>query len=246
VEFDGISLKPLLTDRPDNWPNRTLITDHQRLEEPVKWRKSATMTERWRLINGCELYDVQADPGQRKDVAEKFPDIVAKLRAEYEKWWTSISERFDEYCEIIIGSKENPVCLTCHDWHGSIIPWNHVEIRQGLEANGFWAVRIARAGEYEFALRRWPAEADVPIAGSVPAGGPIPGGPSFPAGTALEITKARLKIANVDITKTVPADAKAVKFRAKLKAGSTRLQSWFIDNKGKSRGAYYVYVKRLD
>ncbi|MHC4076017.1 MAG: arylsulfatase [Planctomycetota bacterium] len=246
IKFDGISLKPLLTDQPDNWPDRTLVTDHQRLEEPVKWRKSATMTDRWRLINGRELYDMQADPGQHNDLAEKFPDVVTKLRAEYEKWWTSISERFDEYCEIVVGSKEDPVLLTCHDWHGPIIPWNQIEIRQGMEGNGFWAVRIARAGEYEFELRRWPVEADVPIAGSVPAGGPIPGGKPFPAGTVLEITKARLKIANVDMTKTVQAGAKAVKFRAKLKTGSTRLQSWFIDNKGKSRGAYYVYVKRLD
>jgi arylsulfatase A-like enzyme len=246
VKFDGISLKPLLTDRPDNWPDRTLIMDHQRLEEPVKWRKSATMTDRWRLISGRELYDIQLDPEQRNDLAEKFPDVVAKLRAEYEKWWTSVSERFDEYCEIVIGSKKEPVLLTCHDWHGPIIPWNQIEIRRGMKGNGFWAVRIARAGEYEFELRRWPAEADAPIAGSVPAGGHIPGGKPFPAGTVLEITKARLKIANVDITKTLQAGAKAVKFRAKLKAGSTRIQSWFIDNKGKSRGAYYVYVKRLD
>ena len=26
------------------------------------------MTQRWRLINGKELYDIEADPGQKKDI----------------------------------------------------------------------------------------------------------------------------------------------------------------------------------
>jgi hypothetical protein len=43
----------------------------------------------------------------------------------------------------------------------------------------------------------------------------------------------------------VPKDARAVTFLVRLKAGKTRLQTWFIDDKDASRGAYYVYVKRL-
>lgn len=36
----------------------------------------------------------------------------------------------------------------------------------------------------------------------------------------------------------------AVTFNVDLKAGKTRLQTWLIDQQtGKSRGAYYVYVK---
>ncbi len=37
----------------------------------------------------------------------------------------------------------------------------------------------------------------------------------------------------------------AVTFRIKLEAGKTRLQTWFTDDEGTSRGAYYVYAKRL-
>jgi len=44
----------------------------------------------------------------------------------------------------------------------------------------------------------------------------------------------------------VPADAAAVTFRVNLPAGKTRLQTWLIDEKGDSRGAYYAYVKRLN
>jgi hypothetical protein len=57
--------------------------------------------------------------------------------------------------------------------------------------------------------------------------------------------EARLAIAGADATKRVFKDARAVTFQVELKAGKGRLQSWFIDDKGESRGAYYVYVRRL-
>ena len=61
----------------------------------------------------------------------------------------------------------------------------------------------------------------------------------------IKASKARLAIAEVDMTQPV-ADADAAStFTVTLKAGKTRLQTWFIDSKGDSRGAYYVYVKRL-
>jgi len=41
------------------------------------------------------------------------------------------------------------------------------------------------------------------------------------------------------------AEFDQTKFRAKLKAGKTRLQTWFTNDKDESRGAYYAYVKRL-
>jgi hypothetical protein len=99
--------------------------------------------------------------------------------------------------------------------------------------NSFWAVDIEQTGQYEISLRRWPAEADTPIT-AAPDGG-----------KALAIKKARLKIADFDKTIDVSADDKAATFRMKLKAGPTHLQSWFTDADGTSRGAYYVYVRRL-
>ncbi|MHC4482443.1 MAG: sulfatase/phosphatase domain-containing protein, partial [Planctomycetota bacterium] len=234
VRFDGDSLAPLLKGDDRNWPDRTLITDSQRVEYPIKWRKSATMTDRWRLINGEELNDIKANPNQKVNIAQEHPEIVSKLRQDYENWWADISKRFLEYCEIIIGSdQENPSMLTSHDWH-SHGPWNQDQIRQGQKRNSFWAVEVARDGEYEFSLRRWPEEVDAPITAAIPDG------------EAISATTARLRIANVDETKPIPQNAAAVTFRVKLKAGKTKLQTWFIDDEDKPRGAYYVYVKRLD
>jgi hypothetical protein len=125
------------------------------------------------------------------------------------------------------------VRLMSHDWHTPQVPWHQGAIRNGMKANGFWAVEVERDGKYEFALRRWPLEVDKPITAAIEGG------------KAISATKARLKIADVDVSKPIPKDAHAVMFQIKLKAGKTRLQTWFTDDRGESRGAYYVYVKRL-
>jgi len=238
VKFDGDSLVPLLINPDKHFSDRTLVTDSQRIEYPEKWRKSAVMTDQWRLINGKELYDMKTDPGQKTDVAAKFPEVAARLRQAYEDWWADISQRFEDYCEIVIGSdKENPSRLTCHDWHsvGGVrqAQSGQSAVRQGARASGFWAVEVARDGIYEFALRRWPIEVDEPINAAIPGG------------EAINAAKARLKIGDVDITKPVSKNAKAVTFQVRLKAGKTRLQTWFTDAKGPSQGAYYVYVERV-
>jgi len=234
VKFDGDSLAPLLKGETVNWPDRTQLVHSQRIDHPEKWRKSAVMTQRWRLVNGKELYDIRADPAQKKDIADANPEVVNKLRRSYERWWTDLSPVFDKYCYIIIGSdKQNPTRLMSHDWHGPKVPWSQGAVRNGMQANGFWAVEIERDGMYEFELRRWPKEVDAPINKTV-AGG-----------KAISAVKARLKVADQDLTKAVPADAHCVKFRIRLRAGKTRLQTWLIDEDGTSRGAYYVYAKRL-
>jgi hypothetical protein len=101
-----------------------------------------------------------------------------------------------------------------------------------MQANGFWAVDVARAGTYEIELRRWPKEVDAPINAAIPGG------------KAISAKQARLKIGNVDLTQPIARDAKAVVFTVNLRKGETRLQSWLVDDKGASRGAYYAYVKR--
>ena len=235
VKFDGTSLLPLLQGRDSDWPDRTLVTDSQRIEHPEKWRQSAVMTDRWRLINGKELYDIRADRGQKNDISGKHPDVVKALREAYEKWWGDISQRFDEYCEIVIGSdREDPSRLTCHDWHGGDLPpWDQTHILKGIDANGFWAVEVARAGEYEFSLRRWPMEVDAPI--NVP----------IPGGRAIRASTARLTIGPIDLSQPVADEAKQVTFRVRLDSGKMKLQTWLTADDGTSRGAYFVYVRRI-
>jgi arylsulfatase A-like enzyme len=224
VIFDGSSLRPLLEGKND-WPERTLFVHSQRIDHPEKWRKCAVMTDRWRLVNGKELYDMNADPGQLQDVAGRHAAVVAELRKAYEQWYADVSKRFDEYCEIIVGSdKENPSLLCCHDWHGERALSGQDMVRQGVKANGFWAIEVARAGKYEVILRQQPAEAKFPLEG----------------------TSARLKIGEIDLSKPISPGALEVKFEVSLKAGKTRLQTWLSDKSETLRGAYFVEIRRLE
>jgi len=227
VKFDGTSLAPLLRGE-GGWPDRTLLVHSQRIDHPEKWRKCAVMTDRWRLVGGKQLFDVPADPGQKTDVAEKHPDVAKRLRAAYEAWWEDIDERFDQYCRIVLGSdEENPSHVVAHDWHPTEgpCPWSHGHIRKkDLYANGWWAVRVARAGTYRITLRRAPEQ----------------------AGFALDADQARLVIGTADETKSVDPAAKAVTLEVKLAAGPARLQTWLVNTKtGKTRGAYDLTIERV-
>ena len=224
LELDGMSLRSLLVTEGEALPNRTLFVQSHRIEEPEPWRKSAIMTDRFRLIDGKELYDMRADPGQKTDIAADNPNVVNILRRDYEVWYKDVSRRFDEYTEIVLGSpKENPTTLTCHDWHGPKVPWNQGHIASRLEANGFWAVEVEQPGRYEFTLRERPAVANHPL----------------PPGAA------RLKIDKVEKFQAIQAGSTGVRFLVDLPAGKAKMQTWLAEKGGAVRGAYFVDVKYL-
>ena len=56
-----------------------------------------------------------------------------------------------------------------------------------------------------------------------------------------------MKVGDFDATKPIAPGAKEVTFTVPLKAGSTRLQAWFINGlgDGSTRGVYYVYAKHI-
>ncbi|QDV37984.1 arylsulfatase [Tautonia plasticadhaerens] len=228
--LDGTSLAPLLRPGTPDWPERAIVVESQRIEHPEKYRQCAVMTGRWRLVDGRELYDIGQDPGQARDVSGDHPEVVADLRAVYDRWWADVSSSHGEYARIVLGSdRENPSRLTCHDWHESDPPWDQPMIREGRVANGFWAVEVDRAGTYEVELRRWPVEEPRPIND----------GPGPKAETA------RLVIGEVDRSQPVGPEDLSATFRIPLEAGPTRLQTWLEGPEG-SRGAYFVSVRRLE
>lgn len=234
VVFDGHSLAPFLYARMEAWPERTIVIDNQRVDHPEKGRSFTVMTERWRLAHGRELYDIRTDSGQREDVAKEYPAVTAELLEAYNRWWDDVSRRFDEYCAIPVGgSQANPVQLTAMDWHSDIVPWDQSAIRNGLVANGFWVIDVVRDGVYAITLRRWPIELDLPInAAGI-------------GDKKINATKAGIQAGETEAEKEIPAGAREVRFEIKLKAGESRLQTWFFDDDGISRGAYYVGLERL-
>ena len=255
VVFDGRSIRPLLESRanPDDgsWPDRILVTDSQRVVDPIKWRRSAVMTNRWRLVNGTELYDIKQDPAQQNDVAGTQPNVVARLKAFYEAWWAELKPTFQRIPAIYLGHEgENPVRLTSHDWIATkSTPWNQSLVRQALDdpsATGYWNVNVTAAGGYEIRLRRWPEEADTAIDALLPPGTDVPGESPFRAspGKAVQAVNASVRIGDVTAEAPVEPGAKQVTLQMTLPAGKSRMRATFTTGDGGTVGAYYAYVRK--
>lgn len=227
LKLDGTSLVPILNGKKEELRKRTLIVHSQRIETPEKWRKSSVMTDRWRLVNEKELYDIQADPGQIKNVAAEYPGVVKYLTAEYEKWWDSLTPQFNRYVAIGLGAQaENPAHLTCHDWHAPIeqVPWNHKLIAKNLIANGFWIIDVTQPGTYEITLRSRPESAHHPLKKGV-------------ARIQIGDQKQEQKVAEGDLSTT---------FTVELTKGQKKLQTWLDEGNGVSRGAFFVEIFRKE
>ncbi|MBL4700945.1 MAG: arylsulfatase [Phycisphaeraceae bacterium] len=269
LNLHGQSLKPLMTGENVDGFDRALVTDSQRLPNPVKWRYSAVMTQQWRLINGKELYEIHQDRGQTHDIASEHPQVVKQLRVDYENWWKIVSKQFDEAIPIIIGSPDEPeALLTAHDWRDPTDPrsddpfvmesneylvYNQSQVRQGLGENGYLEIQIQQAGVYRFELRRWPREEVRALTQGIAHSDE--GWRSdvihprhremYSGGVAMPFTKAGIEIAGLSQTAAIEPDSQAAVFELNLPQGQTHLKTWFHSDTGLERGAYYVYVRLL-
>jgi len=168
--------------------------------------------------------------GSRTRRANRYPDVVAQLRAAHEEWWAEIGPGLDEYCPIGLGSdEENPVRLDAFDLMGDVA-WNQTHILEAMRSSGAWAVDIERRGRYEISLRRRTQEADEPITSALSDG----------TGVAIEVSHARLQIAGYDRMEAIPPGARSVTFHVELEPGRTELRATFLDERGQDQAAFYV------
>lgn len=94
-QVEGRSLVPLLKNPSADWPDRTLVTHVGRWakgEPPVKLGTCSIRNSRYSLVYNekWQLFDLQTDPGESKDVSEAHPEIVRQLTTAYDKWWDEI------------------------------------------------------------------------------------------------------------------------------------------------------------
>ncbi len=194
LKLDGINMLPYLEGKKKKCPDRALFFQWHRGDAPEKFRAFAVRTHDWRLVqpNGVrggeykkdfQLYKISEDPYQKKNVSQKYPKVLAKLKTAYVNWFEDVGKaRGYAPPRIAIGSKfENPVVLTRQDWRGPNATW-------GKKGFGYWEVKVYRAGKYDIVLKFDP----VPKAtsGSIEVKGPGFGlghGQSIPAG-ATEMT----------------------------------------------------------
>ena len=254
LEFHGQSLLPLLRDPSMTDDERIIVTDSQRVPDPVKWKQSSVMMGKWRLINGSELYDIRDDRAQKNDISRYHPETVKALRKGYEKWWELVKPDFDKEIPIEIGGRERAVRLSSHDWRnddGELV-WNQKQIRQGVKLNGYWEVDILRTGLYEIELCRWPLEG---CGRTVRAGMETddiqwvrdavdPEAYDFyRGGAALDIREAEFSLGNIRERK---AAEERVLFSGCTAEGPHHLRTAFYTEEGCELGAYYCYVRKID
>ncbi len=85
--LDGRSLKPLLVGGEAEWEDR-LIFAH--------WRnRVSARNQRFRMDEKGQLFELAEDPGQRENVAKRFPKVVERMQAEVANWKETVLSELD-------------------------------------------------------------------------------------------------------------------------------------------------------
>jgi len=265
IHFDGTSLRPLLANPKAAWPERTIILGTVPNAGgivnpglPPYGQNCAVMTDRWRLVEDHELYDMAADPGQTNDVAARHPDVVKKLKADYQAYWADVSAKDAGWRgRPIVGVQAEPETVLCsEDWYPTKgeCPWNQWRVSRGGALFGYWTVRFSEAGNYSIEVRRWPREADAAITG-IPAekktvdaylrGQPVNVTIYGDERTALPVGKIRLKAGSTTQEMAVKKTDPSAIFKAYLPAGPADIEATMMDEAGQSLcDAFFVYIRR--
>lgn len=149
--LDGRSLMPLLKGRTEKWKPRTLVST---------WKgKLGVRDQRFRLGYKGKLFDMKNDPGQRVDVTDKFPEVVARLKSRAAAFKSKVLDK--------IGEDQRPFLIGHRG-----VPWTQVPARDAIpsgeikRSNKFpncshflnwkneedfitWQVEVGKAGTYE-------------------------------------------------------------------------------------------------
>lgn len=246
LDTDGVSLKSTLTQRTP-LPDRTLTVTTQRVLNPDPNRPYAVMKNKWRYVHGntkpnnVELFNLELDPGQHKNIIEQYPEIAKELANSYKQWWQHTTGQGTPTMRAIIGSdKENPLRITSHDWmaknthqvgHTVGFGTDHWAKRGWLgKESGFeispWKVTAEQAGQYQFTVYLHDKQANKTIPKSF----------------------AHLTLNGKLLTKKIAEDTSSVTFESHLEQGDLDIKAWFDNNEDSSDkplATFYLYIERL-
>ena len=151
--FDGASLAPLFSGEP--FDERTHFSQVHRGLRPKLYQNAAVIAGRYKLVLApetfsdedwsyfdappIELYDLDADPGESRDIGDEEPELTADLRERYENWFADVraSRDFTPGVILIDSGAENPVVLSRYQDSTFV---------DGIPTT--WSVEVVEAGRY--------------------------------------------------------------------------------------------------
>jgi arylsulfatase/arylsulfatase A len=171
LKLDGRNILPLLEGGATDWPQRSLVLQWHRGDEPQPLRHFALRRGEWKLLNqkgraepwresnenevvqveqfDLELYNLAKDPGEQHNLIADELTLAKELINEYEAWFRDVSTtREDNFAppRMIIGSEEQPVVvLTRQDWRRTG--------GDGWGEQGEWHLEVEREGRFEMTVR---------------------------------------------------------------------------------------------
>lgn len=89
--LDGVNLVPYLRGEKQGNPHEFLFWLNNEPDDAPRRHLVAVRWKQWRLYRQHEtdpwqLFDIAKDPGEHKDVAKKFPEVVERMAAEHAEW----------------------------------------------------------------------------------------------------------------------------------------------------------------
>lgn len=161
--LDGRSVAPLLLGSTTDWPDRTIFSH---------WNGHlSARTQQYRLDDAGRLFDMTADPGQKRDVSAMQPQVAAQLARAVADW------KRDVLSELSQGAR--PFTVGYHEFPVTVLPARdavpHGHIRRsaaapncsflrhwtGTEERITWDVEVHTAGRYEAVVYYTCPQADI-------------------------------------------------------------------------------------
>ncbi len=163
LNLDGLSFASSIVDSSGSgnfeskrrFEKRVLYIQSHRGNTPQRYHHFAAISSPFKLVRHSgfgrqqldtdskfELYNLQDDPGETKNVASEFPQTVKQMKRDYDRWFDDVTktnqQTFDE-TRIIVGTQQqNPVHLTRQD--ARAIPGNQ---------NQVWYLKTEQSAAYK-------------------------------------------------------------------------------------------------
>jgi arylsulfatase A-like enzyme len=161
--IDGVSLKPLLSDQPEMWPERLIYS---------YWNgRISVRSQEWRFNHEGQLHNMLQDPGQHNNLAGRYPDIAQALGDSLVEW--------EQNTVSGLGEDDRPFPVGHADFRYTQLPardgiaHGHIERSNRFPNDSFfenwvstsdsitWDVEVLEAGNYQAELYYTCPEEDV-------------------------------------------------------------------------------------